>query len=364
MFSRGEMERRLGLARAFMTGASLDALVLFGMRGYQAGVGWLTQYRDLHDCYLVVPRDGDPTLLVSFQNHLPNAREVSSVPTEWGRHRFPDEVAARLRSAKRVGLVGAEASSGIGMPYADHERLCVLLPRVELVDATAGFLGLQRVRSDEEIERVREAAALTDLALRVIVTEARPGVTEYELVAHAEHAYRLAGGEVSISSLRSMPMDAPTGCVPAQAVSGRELQAGDVILCGLSAMRDGYAGRVLWPVFVEAEPAGEWARLLAAGLDAYRALVGAVRHGATIADAVAAAEPIRAGGYAVRRDLVRGIGLDGPFQRGTTVVLQPSPVTRDERMGLQVGAAAVVRDDGAESLHTVPDGPLIAGSDR
>ena len=43
------------------------------------------------------------------------------------------------------------------------------------------------------------------------------------------------------------------------------------------------------------------------------------------------------------------------------VVLQPNPVTPDERMGLQLGALTVVREDRAECLHSIPFEPLLAG---
>ena len=88
-------------------------------------------------------------------------------------------------------------------------------------------------------------------------------------------------------------------------------------------------------------------------------------------------------GYAIYDDLIHGYGTDyGPplvdrscvaywrngaepppgrsIERGMTIVIQPNPVTSDERMGLQLGALTVVTDAGAESLHAIPFEPLIA----
>jgi len=48
------------------------------------------------------------------------------------------------------------------------------------------------------------------------------------------------------------------------------------------------------------------------------------------------------------------------FERNMAVVLQPNPITPDERMGLQLGALTIVTDAGAESLHHVPLEPLVA----
>jgi Xaa-Pro aminopeptidase len=136
-------------------------------------------------------------------------------------------------------------------------------------------------------------------------------------------------------------------------------------------------------VFVGAEPTAEWQRLFEVALEAYRRLAGAVRAGASETDAIEAAAVIPDAGYAIYDDLLHGYGVDilpplidrsrlkpsgsepqspgHPFEAGMAVVLQPNPITPDERMGLQLGALTIVREDGAECLHGVPFEPLLAG---
>jgi Xaa-Pro dipeptidase len=380
-FSVNEMERRHGLARALIESHGLDALVVFGNSGVnrhnQANVFWLSNHLDLHHCYLVLPREGDATLLVGLTNHVPNAREVSYVPNvEWGGYRPAERVVACLGKARRVGLVGINAAFAMGMPYAHWQDLHETLPK--LVDMTREFQRLRLVKSDEEVDWLRRAAALSDLAMLALRDEARVGMTEYELVAVAENAYRRQGGEAHITFLRSMPMDAPSGCLPAQNPSARRVERGDVIITEFSASYWGYSGQLHRPVFVAAEPTSEWQRLFDVALDAYRRLAAAVRAGNTETDALAAAAVIPAAGYEIYDDLLHGYGVDilpplidrtrlgsgavdgMRFQAGMAVVLQPNPITPDERMGLQLGALTIVRDDGAECLHDVPFEPLLA----
>src|SRR5207302_2125213 len=118
-------------------------------------------------------------------------------------------------------------------------------------------------------ERLRGAAELTDLAIRALQSEARPGLSESELVAIAEDAYRRRGGAVRITYLRSMPMDAPNGCLPSQNPSARRLERGDVIITELSASLGAYSGQIHRPVFVGADPTEEWPRLFEAAKEAY-----------------------------------------------------------------------------------------------
>jgi Xaa-Pro dipeptidase len=394
-FSMQEMARRHALARGLMDEHGLEALVVFGASGMNrhdnVNAFWLSQWLDQHHCYLVVPRaeDAEPALYVGYANHVPNAREVSDVPViEWGGYDAGDAVGRRLRElgvvGGRVGLVGVSHVWTMGMPWQHYRRLRELLPRVELVEVTAAYATLRVVKSSEEVERLRGAAALSDLAMLALREAARPGVAEYELVAIAEDAYRRRGGDVRITFLRSMPMDAPNGCVPAQVPSGRRLERGDVILTELSASLRGYSGQVHRPVFVGAEPTDEWQRLFDTAKEAYERIARGLTPGSTEGDVIRNAAVIGERGYAIYDDLVHGYGTDihpplvdrscvdhwrdgtepppgRTFERGMAIVIQPNPITQDERMGLQLGALTVVGDDGAECLHGIPFEPLLAG---
>jgi Xaa-Pro aminopeptidase len=385
-FSLEEMERRLALTRALLDENGLDALLVFGNSGVNrhnnVNPFWLTQYLDMHHNYAIVPREGGVELYVGLVNHVPNAREeADAARVEWGGYQPGETVAARLRrlGAERVGLVGVAATWNVGMPYAHY----LALARLETVDVTREFAALRATKSPEEIERLRGAAELTDLAILAARDAARPGVSELELVAEAEHAYRRRGGTVRITFLRSMPMDAPTGCLPAQNPTTRRLERGDVILTEFSASLGAYSGQVHRPIFVGAEPAAEWQRLFDTARDAYDRIAAALGTGASEGDAIRAAAVIGDAGYAIYDDLIHGYGTDyGPplvdrscvaywrdgreppagrtIERHAAVVIQPNPITPDERMGLQLGALTIVRDGGAECLHTLPFEPLVA----
>jgi Xaa-Pro dipeptidase len=391
-FSPAEMERRFALARGLMREEELAALVLFGNsgvnRGNMANAFWLSNHLDLHHCYLVLPADEslEAALYTGLTNHVPNAREVSDVPViEWGGYNPAERVAARLReigvTRGRAGLVGVNSKFSMGMPYAHHAHVRAELPELELVEVTGRFQRLRMVKSEEEIDWLRKGAELTDRGIVALAEGARPGMTDVELVALAEAAYRPAGGLPRIMFLRSMAMDDPNGCLPAQNPSRRKIEAGDVIITEFSASYWGYTGQIQRPIFVAAEPTAEWREFFDVALASYEAIRGILRPGTTEAEVIEAAEPIRAAGLEIYDDLVHGYGVDimppivdrtqlrhppenggARFEQDTAIVIQPNPVTPDERMGLQLGELTVVREDGAESLHGVPLEPLIAAA--
>ena len=397
-FSPAEMERRWALARGLMDRHDLEALLLFGNSGInrhnEANVFWLSNHLDLHHCYLVAPRDEglEPALYTGLTNHVPNARQVSDVAEiAWGGYDPAATVAARLRSQgldhARVGLVGVNATFGMGMPYQHHRALMEALPGLALVDVTRDFAALRAVKSGEEIAWLRKAAAFTDRAIDALRAEVRPGLPEYALLGIIEHAYRSDGGQPHIAFLRSMPMDAPNGCLPAQNPSSRRIEEGDVIITEISASYWGYSGQIHRPIFVGREPTPAWQRMFDTAREAYQRMAAVVRPGAVEGDVIRAASVIGERGYAIYDDLIHGYGVDihpplidrsccaywpwdedrpAPpgrrFERAMAIVIQPNPITPDERMGLQLGALTVVTDEGAESLHEVPFEPVVTAA--
>lgn len=394
-FSPQEMQRRWELARLLMDRFELQALLLFGNSGVnrhnQANVFWLSNHLDLHHNYLVAPRDPsvEPALYTGLRNHVPNARQVSEVPIiEWGGYDPAETVANRLRATglanARIGLVGVNHKFGMGMPYQHHQGLLRELPGLELHDVTPEFSRLREVKSEEEVEWLRKAAGFTDRAIYALREEVRPGIPEYSLLGIIEGAFRSEGGLPHIAFLRSMPMDDPNGCLPAQNPSDRVIRAGDVVITEISASYWGYTGQIHRPFFVGAEPTPAWQRLFDAAFQAFVGIRETLRTGASERDAIRAASVIGEMGFDIYDELIHGYGVDilppmidrscarywpwddrrpAPegrrFEANMAIVIQPNPITPDERMGLQLGGLTIVTQAGAESLQQVPLEPIV-----
>lgn len=385
-FSDAEIQRRNTLARDLMRREGLSALVIFGNSGInrhnEANVFWLTNYLDLHHNYLVFPLEGEPTLLTGLVNHVPNARAVSVIPdTRWGTYEPAQEIAKKLKKdgigKGRVGLVGINATFGMGMPYQHFATLRESLPEIEWIDVTRDYARLRVIKSEEEFNWLAKAAEFTDATVEALEREIRVGMTEHDLIGIIEASYRRKGGQPHIAFLRSMPMDAPTACVPAQNVTDRVVQKGDVIIMEISASHWGYSGQIHRPIAVGQDPTPAWQRLFDVGEQAYGRICEAICPGATEGDVIKAASVIGEAGYRIYDDLIHGYGVDihpplidqscceywnsgkpvpagRPFAQDMAIVVQPNPITLDERMGLQVGALTRVTKDGAVSLQKYP----------
>ena len=333
-FSDAEMARRHDALAAVM--GDVDHVLVHGANRSGTAVGWLTRWPVTREAVVVFTPGERDVLYVGFYNHVPNAARIATeADVRWiGEFQYPSPPA-------RIGV--------IGRPARDGE-----------VDLNAAYTELRLVKSAEEIEWIRHAAASTDAGVAALRDAAQPGVSEYELGAAIEAAWLPHGATTHIHYLAATPMAAPELCVPAQWPTDRRLRAGDALVFEISASWWEYPAQRLGTLFVDAEPTPLYRDLLAEAEAAFDAVAARLRAGVTAAelwDAVA--------GITIRDDLVHGfvggylppvLGARTPvpdftFAAGMTVVVQPNVVTQDERAGVQVGELLVVTDDGFERLH-------------
>lgn len=370
-FSGGEFARRRATLREAMDGQGVAALLLYGAPGLDNEVNWLTGYPVTREALLLFPARGEPLLLVEYFNHVPYARRVArECAVRWGG----DDLAATAAEAlQSLGL--ASARLGFAGPLVTRHYVAIqrALPQVTLLDFAATMRDFRLVKSDEELAVIRHAAGLTDRAVAALQRSAQVGVSEHELIAAIESAYTPLGGQTGIHYLATTPMERPTVCVPAQRPSDRRLEAGDVLLCELSAQHYGYPGQILRTFTIGAEPTPDYQRMYDLAVEVFDAIAARLRAGATAGDVLDEAERIHAAGYTICDDLLHGLGggylppvlrtrqTGAParpftFAANMTVVIQPNITTPDGISGVQVGELVRVTEDGIERLHHFPMG--------
>src|SRR5215471_11503680 len=190
-FSAAEMERRRASFGQEMERAGVSHALVYGANRSGSAVSWLTGWPVTREALLIVtPDPDDDVLLVSYYNHVPQARRMSVTRrVEWAGARAAgtalDLLAARGQLPDRIGVAGA-------LPYDQYLLLAGQVPGV--VDLNPACTGLRLVKSAEEVAVLRHAAALTDAAITALVAALSPGTTDYELLAATERAYTVQGG--------------------------------------------------------------------------------------------------------------------------------------------------------------------------
>jgi Xaa-Pro aminopeptidase len=356
-----------------MADEEADVLAVYGnsalSRHNQADVHYLSGFLGNRNNYVVLPVTGDPVLFAQSHNHVPNAREVSAIETRWGGVSSARTVAEFVRTshpgAGRLGYVGP-------VPVHDYLAWQRALGGWRLKDITGPFRRLRLRKSPEELEWLREGAALTDAAITNLIEKVTPGMREYHLGALIEEAALARGGLPHLAYISSTSQDSSDVCVPRQNLSGRVVRQGDVINTEISVSFGGYSGQLHRPIFIQAEPNRMYQRLWDVALEAYTQCCAILRPGATTEEVLDAADVIHARGFTINDGLLHGfgIGLLPPsvrtrqteqephapfvFEQDMCVVVQPNVVTADERAGVQLGNLLTITATGSECLHQVP----------
>ena len=370
MFSAAEMRRRRAAFAAEPERSEVPYALVYGANRSGSAVSWLTGWPVTREALLVAGPDADDdVLLVSFFNHVPQARHLATVRVEWAGPRAVatalDLIAARGQLPGRIGLAGA-------LPFGQYRLLAEQIP--EVVDLNPACTGLRLVKSAEETAALRRGAALSDAAIAALAEALRPGVTDHQVLARVEQAYVARGGLHHIHYLGITAMDEPALSVPAQWPTGRTIAHRDVVTCEISAAAaPDYAGQVLRTFTVGAGPTALYAELHEVAAAAFDAVTAKLVPGTRARDLAAAAAVIEQAGFTSVDDLVHGFGggylppvvpapgrpvpdPDFTLAAGMTLVVQPNVVTRDGRAGVQTGELLQVTEDGPQRLHTYPRG--------
>lgn len=382
--SSQEYDRRYQAVWREMEARRLDALVVYGdssgVFANSANCTYLTGYRDRLFSYAVVPRGGEPLLLISNPLYLPTAyamahvRSVDHVTWDPGG-RIAEVVRGVGAGTGRVGLVGTAGIQKSTLPHEHLRALTAALPGVMWEDATDLLQGVRRIKSAEEVACLRKGAEMTDATVAALEADARVGMTDCDLAGIITQAGFAQGGEQRTLFIGSTPMVEPEIVFPRQTPSRRTIRAGDIVLTELSTEYAGYSGQIHRPLVVDGDPSPEYRRIFDVARETYERVLAALGPDKTDEDVRGAAGPVvKQAGMWTMDGLLHGWGLslEPPrldvleiatiqrpqeptvFAPGMTMVLQPHILSPDRRRGLQLGSLVVITEDGAEALQRYP----------
>ncbi|HYN12164.1 MAG TPA: M24 family metallopeptidase [Burkholderiales bacterium] len=368
-FSDAEYARRHRALAQVMDKAGVDHLLV--VTDHRAGNApqWVTGWPGTVEAYVLFKPGEQMTMHVEWFNHFPLAKKLAKgCDVRWGGHQGIGKTIEELkrRSARRVGLIGPLVAS----------KVRSLEESFEIKPLDGDYVRLRLIKSEEEIDWLRIGAALTDLGLKELLENTKPGLTERELGNLVERGYVGEGGTTFIHYIGVTSMAQPRLFVPPQFHSSRRVREGDVVFCELSAQWWDYSGQVLRSFTVGAPPTPLYRALHETAEAAFDAVTTVARHGATMQQIVDAAGLIEERGFTVCDDLMHGFGGGyfppivgtrsrpaGPLpgmtlEENMTVVVQPNVISTKDNAGVQVGELIRITRTGFERLHDAPRGFL------
>jgi Xaa-Pro dipeptidase len=222
--SPAEHGRRLANVRAALERDGLDAALVCGSEysGFEGAVTYLSGFQIVHRyAYVLVPGDGDAAIVFPSEARYVGEHGTSLIEEQVFADRPGDWVAERLRG-RRVGVYGLDYA----LPVRDYQAL---EGACELVGWDRGFDLARAVKSEEELESVRESVRINVEGFHAFREAYAPGRTAAEVLAPAEELFVergcgrltmnmvLVGAEFAIARAETILGDF---CIPSLEVAG------------------------------------------------------------------------------------------------------------------------------------------------
>lgn len=239
--STAELERRWAAVRAAMDDRDIDILVMQNSNSFHGGyVKWFTDIPAMNGGYqavlfpkndrMIAVRHGPPGVSEVKEDDPINrgVARIHSQPT-FAAVDFTKDYAAgavleelRPRADKTIGLVG---TTSMAYPFLEGIKNGSL-GNSKFVDATDMVDQIKAIKSEEEIEFIKRAAAMQDASMAEVFKQIKPGMKNFELTALAQYSGQLQGSEQGLFLAGSAPPGTP-GPKMGKHMQAREIQEGD-----------------------------------------------------------------------------------------------------------------------------------------
>jgi Xaa-Pro aminopeptidase len=260
-------------------------------------------------------------------------------------------------------LTGTFGFESPHLTYAQYEELrgggLELVPRAGLVE------GVRAIKDDDELEKIRRAAGITDQAYEQLAKERFVGRTERELAWRMNEIFHELGADEP--AFETIVAAGPNGAKPHADPGDRVIEAGTTVVVDSGAMLDGYCSDCT-RTFATGELDPRDQEIYELVLHAQETALAAVRAGVggREVDAVAR-DIITAAGHGEHfgHGLGHGVGAEvheGPrlsqrseatLAAGQVVTVEPG-VYVPGAVGVRIEDLGVVTADGVEVLTSLP----------
>ena len=351
-----ERSRRWDALRKTMTVGRFDALLFLGNDIFWdmglSNIRYVFNVSSKVLLYGAFYASGEPTIWNSAQ-HMNYPYNFLSSVQDWTHDIRPfnglPAIASELRSRgfakSRIGLVGYSSTiqTVSTLLAGEVEALKRELPEADLSDAGYLLERMRMVKSEEEVDMLRKAAAIGRKVLDTMVEHARPGNTEAEVFAEMIRTQIASGGEPNIFNLlTSGPVEHPEselwhllhGKDQPAAPSMRPLEEGDVILGEWHSKYGGYLAHTEYTAYVGKKAPQQLHDIFKVCVECLDASQEALRAGNTLREAWRAIRrPCEDAGYAFVELGFHAMGVGSP-EFPTVIYGEDSPVVQLNGQGI------------------------------
>jgi Xaa-Pro dipeptidase len=359
--TKDELERRYANIRAALERDGLDAALVCGSEytGFEGAVTYLSGFLIVHRyAYVLLPVEGDPSIVFPSEARYVGEHGTSLIADQVFAERPGDWLADRLQG-KRVGVYGLDYV----MPVRDYralERAC------ELVSWDVAFDLARAVKSEAELDSVRDSVRINTEGFWIFLEQFEPGRTEKELLAPCEEYFVESG--CGRETMDMVLIGENGSALPEFKIAGsRRIAATDMVLPSLEVAGPGGHWVEVSRAICASEPSSESLRMLEAYDEYDEAARDAMRPGATAHDLHRAVSKgfldrgYKLGhvtGHSIGMTMIEfpkiGEGDETELQAGMVFSMHPHAISDDGRVCVYMQETWLVTDTGGVPLSGLP----------
>lgn len=147
----------------------------------------------------------------------------------------------KKHNVKRLGF------DDLSMSYADYQMYKKAFEGVTLVPCGEELLNARQIKTEKEIEYLRKAAHITDIAFSETLKIIKEGITEKEIAAHLEYMQRLNGAEDK--SFETIVASGHRSSMPHGVASDKKIKRNEFITMDFGCFYNGYASDMTRTIF-------------------------------------------------------------------------------------------------------------------
>ncbi len=328
-----EYQQRVAALSKHLGERGLDVAVLFD----PANVRYITGFRlnRATSSILIINSSGSLTFVVARLDYERAKRDC------WiGNENilfFPEDTKDYLKvlhqPLRKAETVGIEEKSITHYQLFYLRQIC--RNTLKLASIESDLSELRAIKSQEEIEAIRRAAAIADEAMTEVFNMVKKGMTEAEISSYAEYVMRTEGAEGA--SFEPFLMSGENAWLPQRLSSQKRLKEAELMILDLGAIYEGYCSDLTRTSGLGSLTRDQ-ERIFKVALKAQQAAIALVRPGMKAAEVDAVARKIiqREGygkyfphltghgvGLSIHELPIIDKGVETPLRSGMVITIEP-----------------------------------------
>ena len=230
IISEKELKNRVETLRKIVKDRNLNGIIVYSDEYRSGYCTYFTGYKPINVIEespqtLFVMENEEPFLVIGRLNYY-SAKETVWIKDILQHHKFDTEISERLKKYNKKGLKIGIAGEHL-MPFYLRDVLTKAMPDVEFPIVTDILDDMRKIKSDKEIELMEKAAEINDSVLTELKKIIKIGMTEQQVVAHADFLGRQMGADLGSATV---VMSEKNTKFPAWRATDKKLQKGELLM--------------------------------------------------------------------------------------------------------------------------------------